>query len=142
MLVVLGVGIWTRRLYFDWCLHDDAFISFRYARNLVRGAGLVMNPGERVEGYTNFLWTLLAAPPIALHLYPARVAQWAGAGLALGLMLAVFVFTERRLGAGWYALVAPAFLVGNMALVMESLSGLETMAFAALVFAAYVLFLE
>src|SRR3954470_13240280 len=38
-------------------LSDDAFISFRYARNWVTGKGLVYNAGERVEGYTNFLWT-------------------------------------------------------------------------------------
>ena len=38
-------------------LTDDAYISFRYAANLVDGHGLVFNPGfERVEGYTNFLW--------------------------------------------------------------------------------------
>ena len=44
-------------------LTDDAFISFRYARNLSQGHGLVFNPGfERVEGYTNFLWVLLLAP--------------------------------------------------------------------------------
>ena len=42
-------------------LFDDSFISFRYANNLARGQGLVFNPGERVEGYTNFLWVLLAA---------------------------------------------------------------------------------
>jgi arabinofuranosyltransferase len=42
-------------------LADDAFISFRYARNWVDGEGLVFNPGERVEGYTNFLWTALLA---------------------------------------------------------------------------------
>lgn len=42
-------------------LFDDAFISFRYARNLLEGHGLVWNVGERVEGYTNFLWTLLVA---------------------------------------------------------------------------------
>ncbi|MHC5071192.1 MAG: hypothetical protein ACYTGO_11980, partial [Planctomycetota bacterium] len=40
---------------------DDAFISFRYAKNLVDGHGLVFNAGERVEGYTNFLWTMLVA---------------------------------------------------------------------------------
>ena len=40
---------WSREPY----LLDDAFISFRYARNLVEGHGLVYNPGERVEGYTN-----------------------------------------------------------------------------------------
>ena len=42
----------------SWWLTDDAFISFRYARNLLEGHGLVFNPGERVEGYTNFLWVL------------------------------------------------------------------------------------
>ncbi len=41
-----------------WFLTDDAFISFRYVRNLIEGHGLVFNPGERVEGYTNFLWVL------------------------------------------------------------------------------------
>ena len=41
-----------------WFLCDDAFISFRYARNLLEGHGLVFNPGERVEGYTNLLWVL------------------------------------------------------------------------------------
>jgi len=40
---------------------DDAYISFRYARNLAEGLGLVYNPGERVEGYSNFLWVLAAA---------------------------------------------------------------------------------
>lgn len=40
---------------------DDAYISYRYAQNLVLGHGLVYNPGERVEGYTNFLWVLIIA---------------------------------------------------------------------------------
>src|SRR5512145_2670860 len=39
--------------------NDDAFISFRYARSWAEGNGLVFNVGERVEGYTNFLWRLL-----------------------------------------------------------------------------------
>src|SRR5688500_13130256 len=34
---------------------DDAYISYRYAHNLLAGLGLVFNAGERVEGYTNFL---------------------------------------------------------------------------------------
>ena len=42
-------------------LSDDAFISFRYAHNVVDGHGLVFNSGEYVEGYTNLLWTLLMA---------------------------------------------------------------------------------
>ncbi|HSK03617.1 MAG TPA: hypothetical protein VK932_20335 [Kofleriaceae bacterium] len=47
-------------------LSDDAFISFRYARNWVDGHGLVFNVGEPVEGYTNFLWTAILAGAYAL----------------------------------------------------------------------------
>lgn len=38
---------------------EDAYITFRYARNFADGAGLVYNAGEHVEGYSNLLWTLL-----------------------------------------------------------------------------------
>lgn len=41
---------------------DDAYISFRYGKNMMRGFGLIYNPGEYVEGYTNFLWTVITAP--------------------------------------------------------------------------------
>ena len=54
-------------IWSSW-LSDDAFISWRYAQNLVAGNGLVYNPGERVEGYTNFLWTVLLALCQALGL--------------------------------------------------------------------------
>jgi hypothetical protein len=40
---------------------DDAWISFRYAHNLVYHGELVFNTGERVEGITNLLWTLILA---------------------------------------------------------------------------------
>jgi hypothetical protein len=40
-------------------LVDDSFVSFRYAENLANGKGLVFNPGEYVEGFTNFLWTMI-----------------------------------------------------------------------------------
>ncbi len=41
---------------------DDAYISYRYAKNLIEGNGLVFNPGERVEAYSNFLYVLMVAP--------------------------------------------------------------------------------
>jgi len=40
---------------------DDAYITFRYARNLVEGRGFVYNPGERMLGTTTPLYTLLLA---------------------------------------------------------------------------------
>src|SRR5215217_3734608 len=51
-----SVGIDGRRYF---CLFDDAMISMRYAWNFSHGFGLVWNPGEYVEGYTNPLMTLL-----------------------------------------------------------------------------------
>lgn len=39
-------------------LDDDFMVSQRYARNLARGHGLVFNPGERVEGFSNPLTVL------------------------------------------------------------------------------------
>ena len=60
-----------------WFLTDDAFISFRYVRNLLEGHGLVFNPGEYVEGYTNFLWILeLAALWGLFGLRPEHTANW------------------------------------------------------------------
>lgn len=41
---------------------DDSYISFQYAKNWASGNGLVFNPGERVEGYTNFLWIACMTP--------------------------------------------------------------------------------
>lgn len=40
---------------------DDAYITFRYARNLLSGYGFVYNPGEKVLGTTTPLYTLLLA---------------------------------------------------------------------------------
>ncbi len=69
---------------------DDAYISFRYARNLVDGHGLVWNPGEWVEGYTNFLWVLILALGMKLGVDPATTAAIGGvlAGAAVLWLLA------------------------------------------------------
>ena len=40
---------------------DDAFITFRYAQNLIAGNGLVYNPGEWVLGTTTPLYAVLIA---------------------------------------------------------------------------------
>jgi arabinofuranosyltransferase len=48
-------------LYIQPWIFDDAFIFFRYAENLNDGIGLVFNAGEKVEGYSSFLWVILMA---------------------------------------------------------------------------------
>lgn len=123
-------------------LVDDAFISFRYAHNLVSGNGLVFNPGERVEGFTNFLWTMLFIPILASHIPPGL------ASLAMSLLL-----TQVTLALVWYGvcqLVAPRFAIVAVGLLLLSPSflvwcgrgsGLEVALFCALLAGASVLYL-
>ncbi len=48
---------------------DDAFISFRYSRNLVNGLGLIYNENMApIEGYSNFLWVIIGAVFYYFHL--------------------------------------------------------------------------
>lgn len=56
--------------FYRQLLVDDAFISFRYARNLIDGRGLVWNPGEYLEGYSNFLWLMMIAAGMKLGWEP------------------------------------------------------------------------
>lgn len=58
--------LWHCKVYSHF-LSDDALISLRYARRFVEGHGLTWTPGERVEGYTDFLWVLLAAAGGWMH---------------------------------------------------------------------------
>ncbi|UCC21999.1 MAG: hypothetical protein JSW23_09360 [Planctomycetota bacterium] len=55
-----------------FCLFDDAMISMRYADNWANGHGFVWNPGERVEGYTTFLWTAIMGICHLFRLSPTR----------------------------------------------------------------------
>jgi arabinofuranosyltransferase len=59
--------------HFLYFFVDDEGITFVYARNLLRGDGLVYNHIEaRAEGYSNFLHVLLAAVILAA----VRLADW------------------------------------------------------------------
>jgi len=74
---------------------DDAYISYRYAGNFVSGHGLVFNPGERVQQYSNFLYVLLIAP--AFFLTGGQTISWVSVGLKLLLALETLVAVQRFL---------------------------------------------
>jgi arabinofuranosyltransferase len=124
------VGIDGRRYF---CLFDDAMISMRYAWNLSHGLGLVWNPGEYVEGYTNPLMTLLMS-------LPTLVFDKVDAVLAIQVLGVVFMLANAYLmmliagtlisGQEQYRRLvqALAFLCGlsYYPLVYWSLMGMET----------------
>jgi tetratricopeptide (TPR) repeat protein len=116
---------------------DDAYISLRYAGNLVEGHGLVFNPGERLEGYSNFSWTLLLAVVLKLGLPPEATAAWLGVAFALGAILCAARLARALEGAWGPASVLTAALVaGTSALALWCTGGLETAMFTFLVTAA------
>lgn len=129
---------------------DDAFISFRYADNLVRGHGLVFNLGERVEGFTNLAWTLWVAFGLRLGI---AAETWAGvwgiacfaATLALlahrgwAIAQAAAGSGVRAAGAVWPLPAAALLGAIHREWTVFATSGLETSAFTLLAFAGYVL---
>ena len=73
VVALAAIHAWQQR----W-LCDDAFISFRYSRQLEEGYGLVFNRGERVRG-NQFLWVLEMALGMKLESSPSsRASCWGG----------------------------------------------------------------
>jgi arabinofuranosyltransferase len=115
---------------------DDAFISFVYSRNLAQHGQLVFNLGERVEGYTNFLWTVILAAGLRIGVPP----EWSSRVLgtlcgALGLLVAARLHGKLR-GQPAVSLwdVLPALiLAGISGYACWSSGGLETQLFTLLV---------
>ena len=109
---------------------DDAFITFRYARNLASGNGLVFNLGERVEGVTSLSWTLLLAAVEALRLPVEPAAFVLGVAFAL-LALRESYLLGRALGASAGAcLAATALLAVHGRFWLVAGNGLEGGLFA------------
>lgn len=60
-----------RKLNYPLIGIDDANIYFVYAKNLANGYGFVYNiGGERVEGFTSLLWTLISAIAFKFFAHP------------------------------------------------------------------------
>jgi hypothetical protein len=126
-----------------FCLFDDGMISMQYARNLAQGRGLVFNPGERVEGYTNPLWVLLMA---AFHLLPIAASkvslgvQCCGALFLLLNLAAVFTLARRMApGSVGIPLGAGILTAAYLPLNTWGLQGMEVSVLALLVTGAALL---
>ncbi len=127
VLAVAGVAVGLG-LSYGVCTQDDAFISFRYALNLVDGHGLVYNPGERVEGFTNLLWTVLLALPLSVGIDPVAASTALGLGaLALAVVLTGGLSAAVRTSApGLAALAGAVMLAMDPQAALEAVEGLET----------------
>ena len=134
VLLVQVLGAWVI---------DDAFISFRYALNALHVQGFVFNPGERVEGYTNFLWVALFVPILAAGLPPATTAQ-ALTLLCSQLIVALVWWAARRRYGVPAAAGAVLLLLASTPFILWTArgSGMETALFSLLLLAGIVACLE
>jgi arabinofuranosyltransferase len=114
---------------------DDAFIVYRYARNLARGDGFVFNSGERVEGVTCFLWTVALAPFSAAGAPLPRVAPALSALAGLCCLVLVarrHAEIEGRDRVVLRDLLTPVLLAATPSFAYWSVGALETVPYALL----------
>src|SRR5438552_601254 len=102
-VAVLLLALALAHIRYLWFVCDDAYITYRYASNLAHGLGPVWNAGERVEGYTNFLWMLVAAVVARSGGRPEAMMPVLSAACALGTIAAIALGLRRRGSAGSYA---------------------------------------
>lgn len=108
---------------------DDPYITYRYARNLVNGAGFVFNAGERVLSTTTPLYAIVLAAFGFLRADIPTLGYWLSVtslGVAAFLLYALGASVQRKAGG----ILAGALLLVSPALVMTF--GLETNFYLAL----------
>jgi hypothetical protein len=116
---------------------DDALITFRYVENWVAGRGLVFNPGERVEGFSNPLFVLLLAPFARAGADLFVVSQALGI-VATALEAALIVrLCARATGSLAVAAAAAALFCSDRIVAVWATGGLETAVHALLVTATF-----
>ena len=121
---------------------DDAYITFRYSRNLAAGWGPTYNPGQPpVEGYTTFAWMIIMALPHVFGINVPTFSKLAGVLLSSGTFTLASLLTctltqtypvRARIAFGSFA----AFLTAMLPITaIHAISGMETSLFTFLTIA-------
>ena len=148
-LLVAAIGLYLHRSVWAFTC-DDAYISFRYARNLAELGSLTFDPAHAppVEGYTNFLWVVLLAAAMRIGVAPELSSSVLGFASGLAILALVFAFvvlgpsgerrgreslqgaTDHERGSATALRVCGALCVGMLLMtpmfVVWTSSGLET----------------
>ncbi|NDJ60128.1 MAG: glycosyltransferase family 39 protein [Chloroflexi bacterium] len=107
---------------------DDAFITFRYSRNLVEGQGFVYNPGVATLGTTTPLFAGVLAGIAAVtggqdfQLYAIAVSALADAATVVLL----FLLARRLIGVDWLAALPGLLWAISPMSVTFAVGGMET----------------
>ena len=128
LLVVVGSYLAMAWTLGGWMI-DDAAITFAYSKNLMLGHGLVLHPNlEPVEGYSNPLWMLLVALPLAVGIKVSVTAKVLCVLFAVGAIVIAARLVEQSSASdpGYLDMAMFALVAAGAPFVIWSVSGLET----------------
>lgn len=112
---------------------DDAYITFRYARNLAQGEGFVYNPGERVLGTTTPLYTLFlaaGAKAFGSQALPSIAVTLNALGDVANILL-LFALCRLLGGSPLLSLAAALLYAVSDKSILFSVGGMETSVYIA-----------
>lgn len=124
VFAVILIAIATR-LWFGPFIIDDAYITFRYARNIATGVGFVYNQGQFVLGTTTPLFTVLLAALGVLRIDLSWAAYTLGIVADVGTIVMLYL-VFARLEQPWLGPVAGLLVAVMPRFVTYSVSGMET----------------
>ena len=123
-------------------LGDDIFIGLRYVQNFLDGNGLVYNKGEKVEGFTDFLWIMLISFFSWMKCNPLTTVQTLGIVSAVGT-LTIFSVIIYKISSRLAIFIIP-FVTLALALNYDfntwSTSGLEASFFSFLLSSSFYIY--
>lgn len=123
--ITIGLLTIAGRLPFTAATVEDAFITFRYARNIAAGLGFVYNAGERVLGTTTPLYTLVLAFSAVMGFDMIAVGKAINILADAGTAVIVY-WLLRDLGARHLAWAGVFLFVLSPINVLYSAGGMET----------------
>ncbi len=145
-IVVVFLG--NSFIYFGWG-QDDPGILFRYAVNLAEGRGLVYNPGERVEGFSDFGYVILMSvvyKALGLSGSPEElfvVSKFVGVVCSVLALWVTYAIASHflRLERHW-ALFVCLMMAANSPFAIWSVGALETNCLVLVLLASLYLYLS
>jgi hypothetical protein len=143
-LAVAGAALLVHERLFGGYTVDDAFINFRYARNVGDGLGFVYNAGDApVMGFVDTLWILLLAAVGRLGFELAVASKWIGSACSLGALFLATRLSRRIGGMPEDGIpLAPLFCAAAGPFALWTASGMETGLYALLLAGAVVALLR
>lgn len=122
--IAIGIVVLLAIIIKSAWLVDDAYISFRYVRNILNGYGLRWNVIQRVQAYTNPLYVFLMVPLYAVSSNMYLSSLFLSISLTVS---AVFIAIKPRDKKNLIPfIICIIILITSKAFIDYSTSGLET----------------